>query len=198
PSFSAAATRLGVIAIAGTASARETRDAIEPIAKAADPFRKLLRGKLLCIAAPTRFLGHDAGYGEVKNMEVFQAAARGPFCIAFAQRVIQNERDAALGDATMGSQRMAVQRGKVVRGGCRSDARLGITDHHDVALTIDRQIECASGSGLVVNGCDTGERTCELDHGFGCSATVTIDPHKAAERTMMCDEIIRNRADDRG
>src|SRR5215813_4719321 len=42
PSFSAAATRLGVIAVVGTASARETRDAIEPIAKAADPFRKLL------------------------------------------------------------------------------------------------------------------------------------------------------------
>src|SRR5215467_1714429 len=51
PSFSAAATRLGVIAVVGTASARETRDAIEPIAKAADPFRKLLRGRLLCICS---------------------------------------------------------------------------------------------------------------------------------------------------
>src|SRR5262245_59497013 len=62
-------------------------------------------------AAPTRFLGHDAVYGEVENMEVFQAAARGPFCVAFAQRIIQDERDAALGDATMGSQRMAVESG---------------------------------------------------------------------------------------
>src|SRR6516162_11056177 len=90
-------------------------------------------------------------------MKVFQAAARGPFCITLVQRIIQDKWDATLGDATMGSQRMAVESGKVVRGGRRSDARLGITDDHDVAFTIDRQIESANGSGFVVNGFDTRE-----------------------------------------
>ncbi len=66
PSFSAAAIRPGVIAVAGTASASETRGANEAIASAADPSKNLLRGSWLCI-----FNLQFRIYGEVEDMEVF-------------------------------------------------------------------------------------------------------------------------------
>src|SRR5438552_6160588 len=98
----------------------------------------------------------------------------------------------------MGSQRMTVESRKVVRRGRGPDASLGITDDHDIAFTIDRQVEPASGSGLVAYGFDARKLTGELHHGFGCRPTMTIDAHEAAERAMMRYEIVGDRADHRG
>src|SRR6516164_6879112 len=144
------------------------------------------------------FSGHDAVYGEVEDMEVLQAASCSPRRISFVQRIVQYEWDATLGDATMCSQRMAVESGKVVCGRGCADAGVGITNDHNVAFTIDRQIESTSGGGLVVNGFDTRKLSGELHHGFGCCTIVTIDAHEAAERAMMSYEIIGDRADHRG
>src|SRR5262245_41486724 len=224
PSLSAAAIRPGPIAVEGTASASEKRGVTEPIAMPAAPFKTVLRVSSLRICkaytinsdilslprfcpVPTMwapnvpvpgaasFSSHDTVYGEVEDVEIFQATARGSCCVSLVQRIIQDKGDATLGDTTVGSQRMAVDSGKVVRRGRCSNAGLGIADDHKVAFTIDRQIEPTSGSGLAINGFDTREPTGELHHGFGCCATVTRDAHKAAERTMMRDEIVGNRAD---
>src|SRR5262245_64584461 len=98
----------------------------------------------------------------------------------------------------MGSQRMAIESGKVVRRRRRSDASPGVTDDYDVAFSIDRQIEPASGSGLVINSFDPRKLLGELHHGFGCRSAVTIDAHEAPERAMMRYEIVGAWTDHRG
>ena len=67
-----------------------------------------------------------------------------------------------------------------------------------VQVSLDRQVEPASGSGLVAYGFDARKLTGELHHGFGCRPTMTIDAHEAAERAMMRYEIVGDRADHRG
>src|SRR5262249_45274266 len=47
------------------------------------------------------FSRHDAIDGKVEDVEAPQIAARSPFGIRLVQRIIQNERDTAFGDAAM-------------------------------------------------------------------------------------------------
>src|SRR5262245_9831140 len=97
---------------------------------------------------------HDAIDGEVEDVEAAQAAARRPFGIGRVERIVQDERDMAFGDAAVGAQGMAAEGREVVRGGGRSDAGLAIADDHDVALAVDGQIEQAGGGYLVMDGFD--------------------------------------------
>src|SRR5262249_52816768 len=99
---------------------------------------------------------------------------------------------------TMCSQRMAVESGKVVCGRGRADAGVGITNDHNVAFTIDRQIESTSGGGLVVKGFDTRKLSGELHNGVGFCTRVTRAAHEPAERAMMSYEIIGDRTDHGG
>src|SRR6266851_9158529 len=130
-SFCAAAIRAGSIAVAGTASASETRGASEAAASAADFFSKLLRDSGL------RISGYRAVYCKIEDMEVPQAAACGACRIGLIERIIQDEWDATLRNAAVGSQGMAIERGEVVGRRRRPDAGRGIAYHDHVPFTID-------------------------------------------------------------
>src|SRR5712691_5384926 len=97
----------------------------------------------------------------------------------------------------MGAQRMANEGRQVVRGGCRSYAGLAIAYDYNVALAVDWQIEHPGSGCLVMDGFDARKLAGEPHHGFGCSVAVAIDAHEAADRSMMRNKIVGDRADHR-
>src|SRR5215472_16789864 len=97
----------------------------------------------------------------------------------------------------MAAQRMALEGGEIVRGGCGSYAGPAIAYDHDIALAVDWQIEHSGCGCLVMDGFDARKFTGERHDGFGRGGAVAIDAHEAAERSMMCNRIVGDRADHR-
>src|SRR5260370_29119056 len=100
------------------------------------------------------FSNDDAIDGKVEDVEVPHPAARSPFGICVVQPIIWNEACVTFGDAAMGAQRTAAESRQIVRGGYRSDAGSAIAYDHNLAFAVDRQIEHAGGSCLVIGGFD--------------------------------------------
>src|SRR5262249_62362181 len=67
----------------------------------------------------------------------------------------------------------------------------------EVGFAVDWQIEHSSSGCLVIDGFDARKPAGKSHHGFGGSVAVAIDANEAAERSMMRDKIVGDRADHR-
>src|SRR6185503_18700816 len=105
--------------------------------------------------------GADAGVDsvdrEVEDLVAAQRGRGGARGVLRPQRIVQDERHPALGDAAVGAEAMALEAGEIVVRLGGADARAGVTDDHDVALAVQRQLEALRGLGLAIYPIDAGQ-----------------------------------------
>src|SRR3989454_12133288 len=139
----------------------------------------------------------DTVDGEIEDLVAPERPGRGPGGILRAEPPVQDERHLRLGDAAVRPKTMAAEAGEVVVLLRRADAGVGLADDHDVALAVERELEPPRGRRSVAHGLDSRDLFGDLHHVGGVQAPVAVNADEAAERAVVSDEPIGDRADDR-
>src|SRR5208283_3734592 len=83
----------------------------------------------------------DAVERKIKDVEIAQRAGLGKIPVLPGERARENEGYLPLCEAAMRAQAMAGEPREVVLGTRRADRRVGVAEHDEVGLAVERQLE---------------------------------------------------------
>src|SRR6185503_13404230 len=130
----------------------------------------------------------------VEHLVALQRSARDPQPIGVVERPVDDDRHARFRNAAVRAQAVAFQSGEVVLGFRAADADVGARDHRHVAFAVRRQVVKAADVLAAERLLDPVDRRRGRDHVARLRLALAIDAHEPAERAVVADEGIGDRA----